>query len=65
MKEIDLTKIYDRALYVDTGAVRRGKSGIWHNARAARGRFRWRIRDAFNVLIGRADALYWTIDLDK
>lgn len=47
-------------------AKAQGKSGKWHNARPLPYYgFFYRIRDAWNVLWLKADALYWTIDLDK
>lgn len=62
----DYTKLYDSSLFIQGQCQAKGKSGNWHNARPIkyRGLF-CRLRDTFNVLFGKADALYWTIDLDK
>lgn len=65
MKNINYTKLYDSSLAIGGHVKAKGKSGAWHNARPVPydGIF-YKIRDAFNVLVGKADALYWTIDLD-
>lgn len=62
----DYTKLYDRSLTIVGRLHSLGKSGVWHNTRPLP-YYGWyyRIRDAWNVLILRADALYWTIDDDK
>ena len=35
------------------------RPGIWVTARPLVGPFSWRLRDAWAVLTGKADALYW------
>ena len=65
--KLNYTKLWDSRLGLIQGqeAVQ-GKSGRWHNARPLPYYgFIYRIRDAWNVLWSKADALYWTIDLDK
>ena len=64
--EQDYKKLYDSQLMLQGQVKIQGKSGSWHNARPELyyGLF-YRIRDAWNVLWLKADALYWTIDLDK
>ena len=60
------TKLWDMNLGISGHAKAQGKSGKWHNARPLPYYgFFYRIRDAWNVLWLKADALYWTIDLDK
>lgn len=60
----DYTKLYDDWIG-HNGIQAKGKSGKWHNARPLRYKsILCDIRNAWNVLIGRADALYWTIDED-
>lgn len=62
----DYTKLYDSSLAIQGQCKAKGKSGNWHNARPLRYQsFLCNIRNAWNVLCGKADALYWTIDLDK
>lgn len=70
MKEIkqDYTKLWDNRIIPQggNGTACKGKSGHWHNARPLPYYgFFYRIRDAWNVLWLKADALYWTADLDK
>lgn len=61
----DYTKLYDSSLVIQGQCRAKGKSGQWHNARPEPyfGLF-YRLRDAWNVLWSKVDALYWTIDLD-
>ena len=62
----DYTKLWDRNLAIQGQVQAKGKSGAWHNARPLPYYGFWyRIRDAWNVLWLKADALYWTIDTDK
>lgn len=62
----DYTKLYDSSLAIRGQSQAQGKSGNWHNARPLVYQSVWcNIRNAWNVLVGKADALYWTIDLDK
>lgn len=60
------TKLWDTKLEIDSASKAQGKSGQWHNARPLPyyGIY-YRLRDAWNVLWLKADALYWTIDEDK
>jgi hypothetical protein len=60
------TKLWDDGLAIRGQCQAKGKSGNWHNARGEPyyGLF-YRLRDAWNVLWLKADALYWTIDIDK
>lgn len=61
----DYTKLYDSSLAIRGQCQAQGKSGNWHNARPLSYQSVFlNIRNAWNVLIGKADALYWTIDLD-
>ena len=62
----DYTKLYDTDLEVNGRCKILGKNGGWHNCRPLPyyGAY-YRIRDAWNVLWLKADALYWTIDNDK
>lgn len=64
----DYTKLFDTSIILKegNGVAAQGKSGKWHNARPLPyyGLI-YRLRDAWNVLWLKADALYWTIDLDK
>ncbi len=63
---LDYTKLYDSQLAIKGQTQAKGKSELWHNARPEPYYgFFYRIRDAWNVLWLKADALYWTIDLDK
>lgn len=63
MKE-DYTKLYDTDVCLNRTSTK-GKSGKWHNTRGLPyyGIY-YRLRDAWNVLRLKADALYWTIDED-
>lgn len=62
----DYKKLYDSSLGIQGQMRAQGKSGYWHNARGKRwGGFWENLKQAFDVFIGRADALYWEIDLDK
>lgn len=64
--EKDYTKLYDSSLAIRGQCQAQGKSGQWHNARPEP--FygaTYRVRDAWNVLWSKADALYWQIDNDK
>lgn len=69
----DYTKLYDyKLLTKHCGCADRfipiviGKSGKSHNARPLPYYgFFYRIRDAWNVLWLKADALYWAIDEDN
>jgi len=61
----DYTKLWDTSLGIQGQCQARGKSGEYHNARPLPYYgFIYRIRDAWNVLTLKADALYWTIDCD-
>ena len=62
----DYTKLYDSSLCIQGQVQAQGKSGKWHNARPLPyyGLY-YRLRDAWNVLWLKADALYWTIEEDK
>lgn len=65
MKHLDYTKLWDANLHFREHVQAKGKSGAYHNARPVLyGGIWFRIRDAWNVLVGKADALYWTIDQD-
>lgn len=61
----DYTKLYDSQLHIQGQCKAKGKSGQWHNGRPEPyyGLY-YRLRDAWNVLWLKADALYWTIDED-
>ena len=62
----DFTKLYDSSLVIRGQYQAQGKSGNWHNARPEPYRnIFYRIRDSWNVLFGKADALYWMIDSDN
>ena len=62
----DYTKLWDSSLGIQGKVRAKGKSGNWHNARPEPYYgFLYRIRDAWNVLWSKADALYWTIDKDN
>ena len=66
MMKRDYTKLYDSSLGIQGQILAQGKSGRYHNARGLPFYGFWyRIRDAWNVLWLKADALYWEIDLDK
>ena len=62
----DYTKLWDTSLGINVQCQAQGKSGKWHNCRGLPyyGLYS-RLRDAWNVLWLKADALYWTIDEDK
>ncbi len=61
----DYTKLYDSSLAIAGQCQAQGKSGNWHNARPESYKSIFcKVRDSWNVLIGKADALYWTIDED-
>lgn len=61
----DYTKLYDTDVS-NSSTSQKGKSGNWHTARPSRYKSIFvKIRNAWNVLIGRADALYWRIDDDN
>lgn len=62
----DYTKLWDIDVVGGSKCSQsQGKSGAWHNARPLPyyGLF-YRLRDAWNVLWSKADALYWMIDQD-
>lgn len=61
----DYTKLWDSSLAIEGQCKAMGKSGKWHNARGLPyyGLY-YRLRDAWNVLWLKADALYWEIDND-
>lgn len=61
----DHTKLYEIDLDIRLPAQAKGKT-CWHNARPLPyyGLF-YRLRDAWNVLWLKADALYWMIESDK
>lgn len=61
----DYTKLFDNNLAIQGHVQAKGKSGNWWNARPYWSFDIYKIRDAWNVLIGKADALYWQIDFDK
>ena len=61
----DYTKLYDSNLGIQGQCSAQGKSGKWHNARPLSYQSIFcNLRNAYNVLFGKADALYWTIDED-
>ena len=59
--------LYDTHLSIKSQAQAQGKSGSWHNARPLQydGGILLQLKRAWDVFRGEADALYWTIDLDK
>lgn len=59
--------LYDTHLSITPIAQAQGKSGSWHNARPLQydGGIFLQIKRAWDVFWKKADALYWTIDLDK
>lgn len=61
----DYTKLYDTDLAIQGHSKAQKDGGAWHNARPEPyyGLY-YRLRDAWNVLWLKADALYWTIDQD-
>lgn len=66
--EKDYTKMWadDLAKNGNGGVSSKGKSGKWYYARPEPyyGLY-YRLRDAWNVLWLKADAMYWMIDQDK
>ena len=70
MKQKDFRKLYDddlKDIKRSLSAEVQGKSGKWHDARPEmwQGGILFKLCKAWDVLTGKADALYWTIDLDK
>jgi len=59
--------LFDVDLRIQSTVQGQGKSGKWHNARMCTysGGILLQLKRAWDVFRGRADALYWTIDLDK
>ena len=60
-------KLFDTNLGIQGQCQAQGKSGKWHNARGVQynGGFFLQLQRAWDVFWGKADALYWMIDLDK
>lgn len=63
----DYKNLFDVDLGIQGQYQAQGKSGKWHNARGVQydGGVLLQLKRAWDVFRGRADALYWTIDLDK